>query len=106
VSPLDVGDLERKHTSDVHAIEMRIRDIQRDLEELTHRVQELDAWRKVDQERSHWFYESEPIIRDVVDNARSLRRIKTWVIGLASLLGGVMLLWQTVVWPFVKDHHR
>lgn len=105
MSPSDLEELRREHVADIHLFEMRVRDLERDIAEAHNRLVELDAWRKLDMQRSHWFYEHESTIRDVVENATSLRRVKTWVIGLAGMLAGVMMIWQAV-WPFIRDHHK
>ncbi|NCC30967.1 MAG: hypothetical protein EOM24_02960 [Chloroflexia bacterium] len=89
----------------MHSHEMRVRDLERDIVELKNQLIEIDAWRRLDETRSYWFYSNEPIIKEVVDNAKSLRRVRSWLIGLASLLGGIMMIWG-VIWPLIRDHQR
>lgn len=105
MSPSEIEELRHQHISDMHAYEMRVRDLEREVVELKNRLIEIDSWRRLDEARSYWFYQNEPTIKSVVDNARSLQHVRTWLIGLASLLGGVMMIWG-LVWPLVRDHHK
>ena len=87
----------------IHRAEERVAALEQRCQLFREEVQQLSAWRKEDEERSRWFYASEPDLKYLVDSKRwvtATRSAMAWLIG--SVVGALMT-WEAIA-NWAKAH--